>query len=622
MADTADVLIADANDARLAVLREILKQDFRRDCHAVRTFEELKTEFENDWKSVFVAEDLPAKYENLSRLRAGQRISISPVYQFNHLNERKSGARLICIMNDPDFPGFSGLNFSLSYLHVPLTLPDAGQRKDMDRDIERGSGLKRSPTPPKIVWDTKNYRLHEQLSSLSEAHQLTEGEDILARLTQDCFDCDQVVIRQLAQGRSGASVFWIRPEHGGTSIGEYVLKLADNRGLWKITSEIRGHKEATRVLKVRDYRRNIAELKSPRLPHGVSAELKFAVSSDRWYAICYDYLGGGNFGGPLRFLSLEKALIAAPDELYEETKGSAYAIRSSGIADVRQARLQLLETILKWLCKHLYQRPDLVKRQEYLVWNTTDRKAKEYVRLPPYQLSGRSKGGILEFLDSNEARMGSSFFPDWQQHCQRILKLVKPSPAKRKDLGKLGQKLAAILSPAHGDLNANNILLWLDESDHPFMIDFPFYQKSGHALQDLARLEVEIKFGLMDRQGHRSPPPLPALDHSESQLYLWQELEEHFISAHWKPDEDAKKTTWRAAGFKDNVALSFDLVSLVRRHAWEIQQQVPTAPSFKDEYLPALLFYTIQAIGYPSLSVFKRLLAVNSSGRLLELMGC
>src|SRR6185503_5540512 len=180
------------------------------------------------------------------------------------------------------------------------------------------------------------------------------------------------------------------------------------------------------------------------------------------------------------------------------------------------------------------------------------------------------------------------------------------------------KKMQALLSPAHGDLNSNNILLWLDESDHPFMIDFPFYQEAGHALQDLARLEVEIKFALMDRQGHHEPHPLPALDHSASQINLWRELEDHFLSEKWQPNEDAKKTAWQADGFKENVALCFTLVSLVRRRAWEVQCQRPeNAPSFHDEYFPALLFHTIQAIGFPSLSIFKRLLAVYSAGRLL-----
>src|SRR6185503_14083003 len=111
------------------------------------------------------------------------------------------------------------------------------------------------------------------------------------------------------------------------------------------------------------------------------------------------------------------------------------------------------------------------------------------------------------------------------------------------------KKMQALLSPAHGDLNSNNILLWLDESDHPFMIDFPFYQKEGHALQDLARLEVEIKFSLMDRQAD-SIDRLPALDYSDSQFLLWKEVEDHLLSNDWAN----QKSDWFSAGVTDNVS--------------------------------------------------------------------
>jgi hypothetical protein len=60
---------------------------------------------------------------------------------------------------------------------------------------------------------------------------------------------------------------------------------------------------------------------------------------------------------------------------------------------------------------------------------------------------------------------------------------------------------------------------------------------------------------------------------------------------------------------------------MVRSKAREVQGQklgVRRIPDFLEEYLPALLYHTLQAIGWPSLSIFKRLLAVYSGAKILE----
>jgi hypothetical protein len=173
------------------------------------------------------------------------------------------------------------------------------------------------------------------------------------------------------------------------------------------------------------------------------------------------------------------------------------------------------------------------------------------------------------------------------------------------------------LSPAHGDLNANNLLLWLNEASHPFVIDLPYFQSLGHALQDFARLEVEIKFSLMDRQLDSDPLLLPALDHTDTQISLWNEMEDHLLGKSWAD----KKTGWRAGGYTENAELCLQLVQNLRARALSIQTQPMdgSAPvEFLAEYLPALLFHTMRAIGYSSLPVFKRLLAVYSASSVLS----
>jgi hypothetical protein len=148
------------------------------------------------------------------------------------------------------------------------------------------------------------------------------------------------------------------------------------------------------------------------------------------------------------------------------------------------------------------------------------------------------------------------------------------------------------------------------------------FQKKGHALQDFAKLEAEIKFTLMDRQKGSAAGKPPAYDFTYSQLPLWRSLEDHLLNDGW----DAKKSDWSKNRHKDNVMFCLELVQLVRDKAAAVQQQtIDSAPqpnlTFLEEYFPALLFHTLKAIGYDSLSVFKRLLAVYSASCLLKKLG-
>jgi len=251
-----------------------------------------------------------------------------------------------------------------------------------------------------------------------------------------------------------------------------------------------------------------------------------------------------------------------------------------------------------------------------ILWDTGDAPEQGYIVMPPYKLTGRSKGWIQSFLDSTEAEMGVRFFPDcWDRHADKVLRLVGEDEPAKQQLGNLCTSLPVLLSHVHGDLNASNILLWL-KHEHPFLIDFPFYQEAGHALQDFARLETEIKFALLDRQKDSPEDRLKAFENTYSQMPIWREMEDRLLD-----QEDQELSPWQSEGYPENVQLCYELVRLVRSKAREVQQnnQCPGPPAgeFLDEYWPALLYHTIQAIGFPSSSVFKRLLAVYSAGSIL-----
>ncbi|NOT60635.1 MAG: hypothetical protein HOP19_10480 [Acidobacteria bacterium] len=164
-------------------------------------------------------------------------------------------------------------------------------------------------------------------------------------------------------------------------------------------------------------------------------------------------------------------------------------------------------------------------------------------------------------------------------------------------------------------MNSNNVLLW-QKGRHPFFIDFPFFQEQGHALQDLARLEAEVKFALMDRQLESPADKLLAFDHTHSQLKLWMHFEDCLIHTDWR----VQKVLQHEPAYHDNVKHHHELVRFIRQQAEEVQRQPDSAvvrPKFEVEYFPALLFHTLRAISYDSLSLFKRLLAVYSASKLL-----
>ena len=375
--------------------------------------------------------------------------------------------------------------------------------------------------------------LREQVRSLSRTRNLEEGRQYLACLLRNLFSCDTAGVYEMGQGLSGARVFHVVPKKGNEIIREYVLKLSPIEDLKKVRREIEKYAEAQAGLNHPYSGTYAPRLDKPVLPHSdKDAHLQYAMSFGAWMGICYDFLGGKQIG---TVIDLETALVASRERLTEKTKDAKFAIKARTPRELQQARVTNLERMLNWLCERWYknQKDGLVQRKVRRVWETEDLRDGDFEPLPPYRLRGNSKGHILGFLESREAIMGKRFFLEgWEKHREAVEGFVE-KPKGPTSVKLLDNEMCVVLSPSHGDLNANNILLWLDYSDHPFLIDFPFYQKSGHALQDLARLEVEIKFALMDRQEDSPENKLRAFDLTPSQLPLWQAMEDHLLSEDW-----------------------------------------------------------------------------------------
>jgi hypothetical protein len=594
------VLIGDPAPGRFDLLRGLLDDEFMASAEHVGNFDDFREKCkERRWNLLLIAHDLPR----------------SPAVKnpflfkyFAHLDFELNDINKGCIVDTTAPAELEGIDPRPISIHVPSGSPT---QAELDRIVtELGSLLPRAPRLPELV-PVDSPSLREQIRSLADGRNLDEGKTVLRRLLRDLFLCERVQISKLGQGASGAKVFRVQPETDDDS-REFILKLSSGADLWKILLELKRHAEARATLGVDGYLVHFAQLVNAELPYEYQGRsLEHVVYYKNWYAIGYDFLGGKRFG---KLIDLETVVVSSATSLEEKTEGTEFSTPASDLSASRRRRVELFSTTLDWLCRNWYMKDGLIKRELREVWKSEDAPDKQYPTMPPYQLATKSKGFVLNFIDSDTSRIGTRFFEDWEEHRQRVWELVEKT-GERIGTAFLDRHLPFILSPAHGDLNANNILLWLDQSCHPFLIDFPFYQQEGHALQDFARLEIEIKLSLMDRQDDSPFDALPALDHTFSQMPLWKEMEDHLLSADWQ----SPKSVWAAAGYSDNVDFCLGLIQLLRSKAVEVQQQMagPDVGGFMDEYGPALLYHTVRAIGYHTLPVFKRLLAVYSASRLL-----
>lgn len=632
------VLIGDEDKERFEWFKKLLAEVYLTDAVRATTLEEVKKlarilSGRVTFRVIILTDSLPLSAEFQ---KADPRINFSKLEEIEEFYE----SDFCCILTDKQKPNLKGLQRVPQIVHAPSMTGTEARKADRERALIEFGALRRirpvhfphsvettdqvNALAKVTFWNQSDGTLRRQFRSLSELHDVDDGYEQLLHLLRQSLGSDtflKLELKSMGQGKSGAQVFRVVATRKQDT-KEHVLKLRDT--LTELETEVRGYNQAREMTGVPGYRQHLPILGKPVSPiDGLHAERKYITQYGRWFAINYDFLGGGNFG---KFIDLETALIAAPAELKEKTKGTQYEFGSNGASQLMQYRVKVFQTVLEGLCNLWYRKKAFSSRKLETIWKIQDAPEEQPAVLPPYQLTRIAKGRIQVFLDSQAATIGRRLFSQWQENLENVLILVRDSSSVA-DLGRLGGSIPFTMSPIHGDLNSNNLFLWLEHANYPFMIDLPSYQRAGHCLQDFARLEVEIKLALLDRQRESPTNPLAAYDYTVSQVPLWIELVDRLL-ADRTLDGSRLMTTqsgpirWKAMGYKNNVELCYRLVMLLRQKACEIQQEIldsgtkPTA--FADEYLPALLYHSVRAIGYPSLTVFKRLLAVYSAGSIFE----
>ncbi len=616
MADFPErILIGDINQSRIEksrieLLSEILTTEFSTEILPAQHFDEINKHVATaSWNIILVATDLPYP----------QQTGIDFTHHFNALYVQVSGrSKVICVYGDDGPPDLLGPSSASETIFVPAARLGENERRQIIGQFRQW--LNWSPRWPKVLLDN-DLLLEEQVRSLTNSRKLNDGKALLAQLVRGFFIWDKVMVNRLGQGKSGSRVFRIRPDPCVAANSEFVLKLVKEEDKWKIASEIAGHQKAREFL-AKPFRQHITDLLptiSPQAPPTSDLfEYVASTSGNAWEAICYVSIGNQELGP---FIDLESMLIAEANELSKKASSVKKPTPQFTFSPttIRADRQKMLKKVLEWLCSQWYDKaqPGLEPRQ---LWETPDAPPTQYSEHPPYRFTGKTKERIIAFLDGFDAQLGERFLllhtsSTWSERVVLIRELLSRDDGKT-GFDKLDCSLNVLLSPAHGDLNAANVLLWLGQQEHPFLIDFPFYQEQGHLPQDFARLEVEMKFMLLDRQADSPADKLPAFDYTPSQMALWLELEEHLLNdwAQLKPDDK----DWQQPGHKENVISCLELVQLIRGTAKDIYHDAGVADNFLDEYWAALLYHTLRVLSYPSISLFKRLMAVYSASSILE----
>jgi len=587
------VLIGGAEGDRFAVFRDLIESTFSLKAIQATTFDDIIRFLDEEAievRLVLLPEKLQYAYHNKEIL----------IFQasFRMLNGAQPGRTIGRVWEKKKaYP-----DASQPHLNVPYPNTESAKKEFL---IFLGSKFEQLRLPT-LSLDESDRSLREQVKSLGKDSNLEDGKSKLRHLL-GAFLSGNIHLHRLRSGLSGAVVFRVQVGQPAGQGAQFLLKLSTVD--WKLREEAHRHEIVKAGIKwVREY---IPKLRNPKTGMRDNGKV---VSWGGWHAICYEFLGGEKFG-PL--IDLQEALIGESKEILSNPIATPHP-SAQGLSDTDRFRATALDKLLVWLQREWCANDVHSKRETQRPWRAADAEEGKYDCLPPYCLTGQAKGWILDFVNGSEAQIGKRLLPEaWETLTSRIERFTDQKESY--GVPKLDKDMSMILSPAHGDLNANNVLFFFKLDDPIFLIDFPMYQECGHALQDFARLEIEIKYALMDRQQNSPPGQLAAFDLTSSQFQLWCELEEHLQAPNW---EEPKQ--WSSAGFHDNVYLSWYLVREVRRAARSVQRRnlkADESPHFEDEYLCPLLYHTLRSITYKSLSIFKRLLAVYSSAKLLERAG-
>jgi hypothetical protein len=415
------VLIGDNVAARAEWLGKFLSDYYNVTAQSADTFDKIcQLARESNVSVIFLADTLPYSFDNRDA---------EPVANFNQLRGINRRVRLVRVVTDDSYSEISGVR-DLCYIRLPSFPPTPDQHDLIINSLNPLSGIMplATSTIEKIAllvkWRGQSRTLREQIRSLSYDQELKHGQRQLYHIIRSCIDCrsvERIKVESLTPGKSGALVFHLSvlsKSDGAEKRGkdnrtkEYVLKLSETKDIWKLQSEVSGYLQASTSEVYSKYKTHLPALRIPYLSKASTEnepapeEFKYIVGSSlSWDAIYYDFLGG-SLG---ECMSLETALISAPEKLREKMRGKVHT--SFSLSDepsaLKDFRINFLKSLLATMSEIWYLNQPCVDRKLRRLWKRENAPDRQYLPLPPYQLTARTKRWVQEFLDSGEAEMGS-----------------------------------------------------------------------------------------------------------------------------------------------------------------------------------------------------------------------
>ena len=468
-------------------------------------------------------------------------------------------------------------------------------------------------TPARIQIDEDDHLLKAQVRWIDSSGDLEKGKAILTHLVDQLLPQSVATfnLSRLQQGFSGARVFLAEYKDPETQRRvKKVIKLTPNLSYqsWKCHNELENYRLIQTGLLHNPVFNMIPKISGIMPDDGSFRPAQF----EDWLAIAYDFFGDNQSS----VSDLARAYLN-PREVMHDLRNANPALCPRFREQELAGRLlrDLLQRVEAWW------KPNK-SIQDRVLWSGDEAPDDRPLELP-FRFRRWERSRILEALYSLDGYGKSILGNSWDESWKLTLQCLLGERDLRRKLPAVFRRHPVLITPVHGDLNANNVLLSLNPMC-PLLIDFACFLREGLAMQDFARLELAIKLELSGReQAARSKAK--DLDYRMFRKLVTAENDLTNSSTDLNAGNMDTAKMVAQVHSQDPVLRAYRLCRWLRMEARTLHDNFVgedktggDAPTFHFSYNVALLYHTVRAVGYDTLPHIKRIFAVHSAAMIIK----